>query len=188
MPSRSLLRDRITHQRLLITFYYFETVGLAFASYLTYPSRWVIFYGFMFVVFSTITFWALLDRQLHATRGDESSERSDHGWLCDDPFCERCRGYYAGLGSAVPVVITLNQRGVELIQTSGIDPLVVFIGGFILFFLTTPLQGVIRSSTRAILHSAGIEDRLMHPNFFKTLMGVLSGFAVGVMAIAVLAM
>lgn len=191
MDLRTKLEEHVDRIRIIYTFLLINYIGSGYLIYLTWGSKITAIIFVLPVLFTLISIWMLLDIRRHTTdsqSGENYYDNTDRHYLCADPLCERCKGYYAGLTFTTTSVMTLYAWFLERINRYNINPVYIIVAGTILFILCTPLQGVLKSSTRVLFEKVGIEEQLAHPNFFSFSMGFLSGVGVGLSSIGILSL
>jgi hypothetical protein len=164
---------------------YVGLIGFGYAIYVEYPGIKAYVYFALAAAFTVIIAWMFFDLYLHlADQRQYDAVDTDIGskhFLCADPMCRRCKGYWLGLSSMAMVTLTLYQKIIELSTVYGVDPDIIGVTGFVIFIVTTPLHGAINSVVR-MLFGVSLEDGRMKRRI-NYLLGFLSGFSISLIVI-----
>ena len=107
-------------------------------------------------------------------RGTELIE--DTHFLCANPICPRCQGWYWGLIFSLTITLTFKDAVTSMIDNYGYSPyLLIFIAVFI-FLITGPFHGVLNFLTKK---NRKTDDKL------KLVFGIISGLSLSVVVFGI---
>lgn len=113
-------------------------------------------------------------RDVKDKRGTELIE--DTHFLCANPICPRCQGWYWGLIFSLTITLTFKDAVTSMIDNYGYSPyLLIFIAVFI-FLITGPFHGVLNFLTKK---NRKTDDKL------KLVFGIISGLSLSVVVFGI---
>lgn len=186
----STIRGAFSRADVLLGFLFAGWVGFGHAAYLVYPSGGALFYACSLLVYTTGILWIFVSQPVlvHGHKdpsGDLQESALVHRyWLCADPVCDRCRGYYAGLTFALPLTLSLQGSILEVLRFHGVPASLVGAIGSALFLLTTPVAGAVDSIIRR--RAGTVRPSTPGRRAVKTVLGLVSGLAIGAVAISIM--
>lgn len=151
-------------------------IGFGYATFLTFPNPVAYFYLSLAVVYAVVSVWILLNLQGHVVDPGVDEETESKHFLCANPICQRCAGYYGGLTATGGSGLELHERLVIAFEKMGIDPWIAVGGGFVLFVFTSPFHGAVKSIMRILLSNSAFQKSL-ESNRLKLLTGFVSGLS-----------
>ena len=96
-------------------------------------------------------------------------------------MCNRCNGYYWGLVLVLGIIVGLGNYIIPSLKGTGLSPYVYVILGVVIFIIATPIHGVLKFLAR---YKRG--TNFYSSNWIKLVLGLVSGFAVGLIAIGII--
>lgn len=177
-------------RKVLGSFLLLAWAGCGYSALVTFPDPLAYFYVSLGAIFTAVITWILLDLQRHhETDSTEEEDGETDGekrhFLCANPLCKRCAGYYGGLGATTGTSLRLHDELVTAFEQVGVTPWPAIFLGFGIFTLTTPIHGAIKTMMRAFLPNPHFKKGLKSDRV-KLLLGLVSGLSLSIAVIGAL--
>ena len=188
---------RINTRRFILILMLFYNVGIHFLIFNSVMQFGLVldrikFYLLLDIIFNSVALYILNDLYNHyvAFSNDDNKkglELIENGhFLCGNPLCSRCGGYYIGLGISSTVLVTFGV-GIEqiLVTRFSFSPHLSYtfiLLGTILFIISTPLHGVLnhyykRSINSSVLITLAINEKV------KYYCGLVAGLSLSLLVV-----
>lgn len=174
--ERSILSRIIYPQMVIGSLLGIALIGFGYVAYITFPRPVAYLYLALAFLYTIVSGWILHNLQKHIADSDVDEGIESKHFLCANPICARCGGYYGGLTATAGTGLELRERLVTLLKQSGIDPWIAILAGFGLFVFTSPFHGALKSVMRNLLSESSFEKSL-ESNRLKFLIGFASGLS-----------
>lgn len=100
-------------------------------------------------------------------------------FLCADPMCPRCGGWYFGVGLSFTISITLKDVIMSVLRNFAYSQYLLIVSGTILFVICTPIHASLTFLKK--IHKAIFEDKRI-----KLALGFVSGLSLSLIIMGVL--
>lgn len=184
------LYQRLNPEKLLFTFLYLGWMGFGLGLYSTEQKTLFRIQIGSLLLFTAIISWAFVDlrrqRKYLRSQDDSDIDLEDIHFLCADPLCLRCKGYYIGLSSSTMITLTLYRDLIRVTIDYNLEPYTLILIGGVVFLISSPIHGAFNSAARIILSRYNMDTTPTQSNILKFTIGVISGLSFVVIVIGVL--
>lgn len=178
------LKEKSNTRRLLITFLFIGLIGFGWGMYSAPTIKWLYALLTMSIVYVIVIFWILINLRKHHKDSNLKKQTEDVHFFCADPLCSRCKGYWVGLSGTTSIILTLYQDIISLFFSQGTNPWLLIGLGSVIFLLSTPINGAIRSLFRSFIKRFDLPET--QQNWTKIALGFTSGLSLSVITLGVL--
>jgi len=100
-------------------------------------------------------------------------------FLCADPMCSRCGGWYFGMGLSLSLTFTLKDSLISFMQNYSYSEYFVFGVGIFLFLCSTPIQG-------SLPYLKKFQSKIFKSKKLKLILGLISGLSLTLITAGIL--
>ncbi|RZB31466.1 MAG: hypothetical protein AEth_00645 [Candidatus Argoarchaeum ethanivorans] len=100
----------------------------------------------------------------------------DIHFLCANPICPRCGGWYWGLTVSLMITLAFKDSVISILNDSVLSPYILIVLGVLIFMITTPFHGVLNFLTKK---NQKTNDKL------KLAFGIISGLSLSVIVFGI---
>jgi len=101
----------------------------------------------------------------------------DAHYLCADPFCSRCKGWYWGLIFSLTITLAFKDTVTSMMNNSGCSPYLLILIGFCILLITGPFHGVLNFLTK--------KNQKNNKKNLKLLFGIISGLSLSIIVFGI---
>jgi len=115
-----------------------------------------------------------------ATKNKEGTSLLENiHFLCADPMCPRCGGWYFGMALSLSITLSFTNSIISLMRNYSYSQYFAIIAGIILFLLSTPVHG-------SLIYLKGIRSKFLKSKKLKLVLGLVSGLSLALITIGIL--
>ncbi len=180
----TFLIERIA--RLFLFLFTISIFYLAWKAYLDQNYDLILVYSILYLVYLASTFLIIRDiynnyEFFNQTKNEEGIRLIEEvHFLCSNPLCSRCGGWYWGLAISFTSALTLRHSIISVLQKGDTQGYYVVLIGSIIFLISTPVHGVLNFLTKNRLY-----NKIYSSTKTKTFFGLLSGLSIIIISIGV---
>jgi uncharacterized membrane protein len=157
---------------------------LLWIAYLSHDFANLKLYSFIYIIYIILFFLIINDiynnydffTQSGNVEGTKLLE--DTHYLCANPICPRCGGWYWGLVLSITIVLSLKDSIITILNIYRIPTIYFIILWSIIFLIATPFHGALNFLLKK--EPSNNNDKL------KMILGLISGLSVSFIAIGIL--
>lgn len=100
-------------------------------------------------------------------------------FLCADPMCPRCGGWYVGLGLSFTITIVFKDYMISIMRNYTYSEYYIIVIGAMLFLLSTPIHG-------SLTFLKKLRQKTFENKKLKMMLGLLSGLSLTLIVVGIL--
>jgi hypothetical protein len=174
--------------KIAYSFLYIFSISIFYLLWDAYIRQdvWIIGIYAAFYLLFLIPFF-LVVRDIHNNYGDFEQGGIAEGtallegihFLCADPMCPRCGGWYIGLGLSFAITIVFKDYMVSILRNYSYSQYYVIVLGVILFLLSTPIHG-------SLTFLKKFRQKTFENKRLKMILGLVSGLSLTLIVTGIL--